>query len=118
MTTTISNNLILQQYDKHQKQSRLFSDDALHALEQAFNKHEELEDDRGREQQALHFCMDQLTERMREMIQLRYYEDMGLHEIAQKTGGKYEAIKKALVRVRKQLLECCGRHLQRQDAQI
>ena len=110
--------LVLQQYDKHSKQSRLFSDEAIHAIEQAFNHYEESVDDRDGEHNALHFCMDQLTERMQEMVRLRYAEDMGLNEIAQKTGGKYEAIKKALVRVRKQLLECCDRHIQRQDIQI
>ncbi len=112
----IARNLLLQHYEKQGKQSRLLSDDALHAIEQAFYRQEEALMDRDQEQQALHFCLDQLSERMREMIQLRYHQDMGIHQIAQQTGGKYEAVKKALARVRKQLIGCCERHLQRGEA--
>ena len=111
----IARKLLLRHYEKQGKKAALLSDEALHAIEQAFYRQEQDLMDRDQEQQALHFCLDQLSERMREMIQLRYQHDYGIHQIEQKTGSKYEAIKKALTRVRKQLTQCCERHLQRSE---
>jgi RNA polymerase sigma-70 factor (ECF subfamily) len=115
----IARNLLLRRYAQARRDQRLLSEEALAAVEAAFSAVEEDADlDLDAERKALHFCLDALGERARELLHLRYDGDLGLEAIAESTGSSYAAVKKALTRTRKQLVDCCERHLTRQEAAL
>ena len=115
----IARNLLLQRYAKARRDDRLLGEEALAAVEAAFGAVEADDDlDLDAERRALRFCLGRLGERARELVHLRYDDDLGLDAIAERTGGSYAAVKKALTRTRKQLVACCERHLTRQEATL
>lgn len=104
----IARNLLYQHYDRCRRRQRLLSHEALEALEQACR---ELPEDFDRERHALRDCLATLGERARELVRLRYDLDLGVDQMAERTGSSFEAVKKALVRIRRQLADCCSRRL-------
>ncbi|MBN1396121.1 MAG: sigma-70 family RNA polymerase sigma factor [Pirellulales bacterium] len=58
------------------------------------------------EQTALDQCIEELAPPKRELIELRYSDDIGLAEISRKTGRSPGAIADALYRIRGQLADC------------
>lgn len=75
--------------------------------DEASRRAEELDELR----QALRPCLQQLTDRNRELIEQRYLQDAPMARIAESMGRSKEAIKVALMRVRRQLSECVQRRL-------
>jgi RNA polymerase sigma-70 factor (ECF subfamily) len=55
---------------------------------------------------ALQECMEDLPEKSRRMVSLKYQEGLRSHSIGEKIGATAEAIRMSLVRVRKALKDC------------
>ena len=56
-------------------------------------------------------CIQRLAARARQMVRLRYYDEMTAEEIARQIGGTGAAARVALQRIRHQLRECVERQL-------
>jgi RNA polymerase sigma-70 factor, ECF subfamily len=55
---------------------------------------------------ALEVCLEQLPARPRQMVRLRYFEELNSEQIAQQLGTKGAAVRVALQRIREQLRGC------------
>jgi RNA polymerase sigma-70 factor (ECF subfamily) len=64
-----------------------------------------------RQAAALEVCLERLTARPRQMIRLRYFEDLNSREIARRLGGRSAAVRVALQRIREQLRVCVEQQL-------
>jgi len=58
---------------------------------------------------ALEVCLDRLPARPREMIRLRYFEELNSEQIAQRLRTKSAAVRVSLQRIREQLRACIER---------
>ncbi|PQO29023.1 sigma-70 family RNA polymerase sigma factor [Blastopirellula marina] len=56
--------------------------------------------------EALHRCLQRLSDSNRELIERRYFEALSLDEMAENSNSSAGAIKVALLRVRRQLAQC------------
>ena len=61
---------------------------------------------------ALRKCMSDLPREKMDMLQLRYYRAMPIAGIAKSMGRKVEAVKVALLRLRRGLADCMHRRMQ------
>ena len=69
--------------------------------------HAERNDPRADEEvAALRACLEQLPAQGREMIRLRYFEDLAPGAIAGRLGRPSDAVRQFLLRLRRTLLEC------------
>ncbi len=64
---------------------------------------------------ALDECVASLPERSRRLLSLKYTQRAALDRIAEETGQSFEAVKKALLRLRAALLECVRRRLAQEE---
>lgn len=65
----------------------------------------------GRERTALRACIDALTAPAREMVRLRYLEELSIKQVAKQVCSTAGATRVALMRTRRQLLDCVSRRL-------
>jgi len=63
------------------------------------------------EDSALRECLEKLTPKAREMIRLRYYEELELSQLADRISSTVGAVRVALMRTRRQLKDCVNRQL-------
>ena len=61
---------------------------------------------------ALQSCLEGLPARPRQLLRLRYVEDLTSEEISKRIGGKAPAIRVALQRIREKLRQCVDRQLE------
>ncbi|MEM8911628.1 MAG: sigma-70 family RNA polymerase sigma factor [Planctomycetota bacterium] len=64
------------------------------------------------QQQALHQCIDSLTEGHRELIHLRYAQSVKLRDLAAQTGRSVNALKQLCFRLRSSLADCIEKRLE------
>lgn len=67
---------------------------------------ERLADQGGGRREALQSCLGKLPREHRQLVLLRYFEDLGVPEIAARLGSTVAAVYRALSRVRLALLDC------------
>ena len=60
---------------------------------------------------ALHDCLDGLSDKSRETIRMRYFEGLRGNQVAEKLGRKPESVYKALQRIYVTLAQCIQRKL-------
>ena len=65
----------------------------------------------NREQSALKDCFETLAPKAREIVRLRYFEEMKLQQVAEQIDSSAGAVRIAMMRIRRQLLECVSRRL-------
>jgi len=113
----VARNLIRKHWERRQTAKVVADDTVLEAflerVEESFAETDGATDEWAARQQALNECVAALPERMRRMISLRYESRASIEEIAAAVGQKFEAVTKALYRVRRALLECVERKLSR-----
>lgn len=63
------------------------------------------------ERAALRACLDTLTGEARELVRLRYDDDLPHAEVAERTGSTSGAVRTALTRIRRSLFDCITRRL-------
>ena len=80
----------------------------------------EVEVTRGGRVESLHValdtCLRKLPPKSREILQLRYEQDLPSHSIADALGSTAEAIRIALFRIRNGLRDCIANSLARESA--
>lgn len=86
----------------------VFGEKALSLIADA---HAELDEEQDDRRAALKVCMGELTERSRELIDLRYRADLKPADIAERVGMTPGALNVALHRVRQSLADCIRRRL-------
>jgi RNA polymerase sigma-70 factor (ECF subfamily) len=60
---------------------------------------------------ALEVCLERLPARPRQMVRLRYFEELNSEEIARRIGSKSAAVRVALQRIREHLRACVEQQL-------
>jgi RNA polymerase sigma-70 factor len=99
----------------HRKAARSFSlcdEQTLDYLSQRFEAlHRQPGDTFDETLDALRDCVEELPERYRDLIKLRYEEDLGVGELIQRLELAAETVKKRLQRAKARLLDCISRKL-------
>lgn len=89
--------------------ARLLSPEVLDLLEQAsLARHDESESDR---MEALRHCAEQLTDRAKETLAMRYGEDIKPAEIADRSGRPIKSVYQMITRAHTTLRKCIGARL-------
>jgi RNA polymerase sigma-70 factor, ECF subfamily len=60
-------------------------------------------------------CMAEISDSRRELLKLRYHENLSSKQIAANTGHSDSAIRRALYRIRTQLLSCLQREAKKEE---
>lgn len=84
---------------------------ALEALGMAVTQ---LAGDVSLRQEALRTCLARLPKEHRQLVRLRYYEDLEIEQVADKLRRTAGAVYRALSRVRMSLMECVERQVARE----
>ncbi len=66
------------------------------------------------EESALHKCLETLEPKSRNLIRLRYFEDLKSHQIVKQVDSTRGAVRVSLTRIRQQLFECVNRRMNTQ----
>jgi RNA polymerase sigma-70 factor (ECF subfamily) len=85
-------------------------------LERAFEEEPAPSDDWLARRRALADCVRTLPERSRRLLHLRYDEGATVEAIAGRLGQSFDAVTKALYRLRRTLADCVERRLRREEA--
>lgn len=94
---------VMAQRKKEQRDRLLFDDDLVASLAAAA----ESEDERFLERQRfLRECLDQMSERHRDVVRRRYLVGVGLAQLAEQQGVSLNALKQLLFRAREALRTC------------
>lgn len=96
---------------RHEVPSAEFAD----AVDRAFAEHAPTPEDTHLQLKLLRACLDGLTERVREIIDLRYRDRQSLAEIAASLSWTPASIKVALSRARRALSDCVARKLRHEE---
>jgi len=64
------------------------------------------------EQSALQECLETLAPKAREIVRLRFYDELKMPQVAEKVGSTAGAARIAMMRIRRQLQDCVSRRLQ------
>jgi len=99
----VARNKLLQYYRKHNR-DRLVFDEAL--MSQIGERFEQQGDMTKPRQVALSACLEKLAGQAREMIKLRYVQDLGYDQIAERVGRSRAGVANNLLRSRKALADC------------
>jgi RNA polymerase sigma-70 factor (ECF subfamily) len=112
----VARNLILKHW-RTQQTAKVVADSEvmegfLAQVEQAFAESDPDEADEWQQrQQALDDCVAALPEKSRRMLSLRYEARQTVEEVAKATGQTFDAVTKALYRLRQALTDCVERKL-------
>lgn len=94
---------MLNTWKKEKKRSSLLSEMALDRLEELF---EQDDGNRDEEIKALEECMKQLPGKSRQIVKLRYTENLKLARIAELVSSSADGVRMILHRIREKLLDC------------
>jgi len=106
----VARNLIRRIWEQQQTAKVVADSSALDLLlervETAFSEADAESEQWAPRQQALEGCVAALPERVRKMLSMRYESRASMEEVALAMGQAFDAVTKALYRVRRALLEC------------
>jgi RNA polymerase sigma-70 factor len=110
----VARNLILKHWRTQQTAKVVANSEVMEAflaqVELAFAE-SDADDEWQRRQQALDSCVAALPEKSRRMLSLRYEARQSVEEVARATGQTFDAVTKALYRLRQALADCVERKL-------
>jgi RNA polymerase sigma-70 factor (ECF subfamily) len=99
---------VMQSWEKAGRLPLPFAPAAIQALLDAFERTEASTSAQG---VALERCMEDLPEKSRQLLALRYEQALSLGQIAERVGSTLAAVDKALARLRARLQECVEQRL-------
>jgi RNA polymerase sigma-70 factor (ECF subfamily) len=116
----VARNLVRRHWER-QRGAKVLADSAvleafMDRVEQCFAEADAREDFATARLAALEECVAALPERSRRLLSLKYTRRAALEDIAREEGQSFEAVKKALIRIRAALLECVRRKLARGES--
>ncbi|MEM7011788.1 MAG: sigma-70 family RNA polymerase sigma factor [Verrucomicrobiota bacterium] len=101
-------------YRKKMARARVtFSQDVFDALSE---KVAEVSMDEDRRRDALEICIDGLNENNRELIRLRYIEDLAVDDVSKQIGRPSKTVYRVLSQVRKWLMNCIETRMTKETA--
>ncbi len=95
-------------WDKTKRLPIVLSPEAIQAVSSAFDRSETLTSGKA---QALEQCLDQLPEKSRQLLALRYERSLKIEQIAHELQATLDAVYQSLSRLRARLLDCVNRRL-------
>jgi RNA polymerase sigma-70 factor (ECF subfamily) len=104
----IAANKVLQMRQRSARFPIAFAPETIQAVLDAYERTEADSADRA---DALRQCLRLLPQKSRELLRLRYEENLACAEIARRLAGSVEAIYQSLCRIRGRLEECIRRRL-------
>ncbi len=108
----IARNLACAPRRNHRRWGRVVEDEVLEALDKRFEAFGRLPgDDLDERLELLERCLEELTERSREAVRLRYEQELDTEAVARATASTVFAVRKILLRARERLGECFDRRL-------
>ncbi len=99
---------VLQRWEKAGRSAQPFAPATIQAILDAYERTEARADVMG---EAPERCLDDLPEKSRRLLALRYDEGLTLGEVARRVGSTLDAVHKALARLRTRLQECVEQRL-------
>lgn len=99
---------LVQRWDRMKRQPILFSPEAIQAVSSAFDR---IESPASREAVALERCIEQLPEKSRHLLALRYERALSIEQIAHELEATLDAVYQSLSRLRARLHDCINRRL-------
>jgi RNA polymerase sigma-70 factor (ECF subfamily) len=99
---------LMQRWDKIKRLPVVLSPEAIQAVASAFDRSEA---STSRQSEALEHCLDQLPEKSRHLLELRYERSMKIEQIAAELQATLDAIYQSLSRIRARLQDCVNRRL-------
>jgi len=99
---------LMQRWDKTKRLPIVLSPEAIQAVSSAFDRSEELASGKV---EALERCLDQLPEKSRQLLSLRYERSLKIEQIAHEMQATLDAVYQSLSRLRARLLDCVNRRL-------
>ena len=102
---------VLKWRQKQAREKLVFSDDLLEQLNSTLESESPLVEAR---RNALHSCLQKLSENQKKWIQLRYGRHGAVKEEAEREGMSLHKVYYLLEKVRENLLECIGRSLRKE----
>ena len=100
---------LLKRRDHEARFPAVLSPKAMQALLEAFDRIENRSD--SRRQEALEECIGRLPEKSRDLVKLRYHDELKPEHIAQRTDRSIAAVYQALSRIRSLLEDCIRERL-------
>ncbi len=99
---------LMQRWDKVKRLPVVLSPEAIQAVAAAFDRSEVLASGKA---EALEHCLNQLPEKSRQLLELRYERALKIEQIAEELQATLDAIYQSLSRIRARLLDCVNRRL-------
>jgi RNA polymerase sigma-70 factor (ECF subfamily) len=99
---------LMQRWDKTKRLPIVLSPEAIQAVSSAFDRSEEMSSGKA---EALERCLDQLPEKSRQLLSLRYERSLKIEQIAHELQATLDAVYQSLSRLRTRLLDCVNRRL-------
>ncbi len=99
---------LMQRWDQTKRLPVVLSPEAIEAVSRAFDR---AETPASREGEALEHCLDQLPDKSRQLLALRYERSLTIEQIAQELQATLDAVYQSLSRLRARLQECVNRRL-------
>ncbi len=103
---------LMQRWDQTKRLPIVLPPEAIQAISRAFDRSEELASQKA---DALEDCLDQLPEKSRQLLSLRYERSLKIEQIAQELQATLDAVYQSLSRLRVKLQDCVNRRLAAQE---
>lgn len=109
---------LMQRWDQTRRQPVVLSPEAIQAVCRAFDRSESdrSESSASHKAEALEHCLNQLPEKSRRLLELRYERSLKTEQIAQEMQATLDAVYQSLSRLRTRLQDCVKRRLAAQGA--
>jgi RNA polymerase sigma-70 factor (ECF subfamily) len=102
---------LMQRWEQLRRLPAVLSPQAIEAVRQAFDRSDTRISDRSA---ALESCLDQLPEKSRKLLAMRYERSLKVDEIAREVQATVDAVYQTLSRLRVRLQDCVNRRLSAQ----
>jgi len=99
---------LMQRWDRSKRSPVLLSPEAIEAVASAFDRSEAAASGKA---EALEHCLDQLPEKSRRLLALRYERSMKIEQIAKELQATLDSVYQSLSRLRARLQDCVNRRL-------
>ena len=105
---TIARFEVLRYYKQQKRASIGFSSDTIEMIAAEFKRSDDFSDDRL---DALRNCLNRVTDRSKQLIEMKYFRDLTAVQIADRLGLSSGAVRVALCRTRESLATCIKNQL-------
>lgn len=104
---------LMQRWDRLKRLPVVLSPEAIQAVSSAFDRSEAAA---SRQAEALERCLDQLPEKSRRLVALRYERSLKIEQIAREMQASLDAVYQSLSRLRARLQDCIKSRLAAEGA--